>query len=176
MSKSRLSMRREIEAAEASGVAETKKKTRKKASATKDEGTGTAKKKRVTKPRTRRAKEAAQRRRIVWVVYSSTMREEGRFLFFERDKAEERLQQLLAKGKRRYFIQPIKEVLNPDGTPVVQVATSAIDDDMDDEVAAASPEAAEDDVEIDADLDLDVDADADDADSGDDVEEEPADS
>ena len=170
-------MRREVEAAEAAGVADAPKKTRKKATSTKTKGEAgeTTKKKRVTKPRTRRAKETAQRRRLVWVVYSSTMREEGRFLFYERDKAEERLQQLLAKGKRRYFIQPIKEVLNPDGTPVAQSGTTVPDDDMDDDAVAIAPDAeAVDDIDIDADLDLDVDADDADVADDDEVEEEPA--
>ena len=101
------------------------------------------------------------------------MREEGRFLFFERDKAEERLQQLLAKGKRRYFIQPIKEVLNPDGTPMVQVANSAVDDDMDDEVAVvpADVDVAED---VDLDVDLDLEVDGEDGDAAEEVEEDTA--
>lgn len=167
MSKSRLSMRREVEAAEAAGIADAPKKTRKKSATTREkaektgEGKETVRKKRVAKPRTRRAKEAAQRRRLVWVVYSSTMREEGRFLFYEKDKAEQRLQQLLSKGKRRYFIQPIKEALNPDGTPVVQVTTQAADDDMDDDVVkdvVAEVEVA-DDIDLDADLDLEADGD-----------------
>lgn len=158
-------MRREVEAAEAAGVPETTKKTRKKSAASKDkaekgEGKETTKKKRVAKPRTKRAKEAAQRRRLVWIVYSSTMREEGRFPFYERDKAEERLQQLLSKGKRRYFIQPIKETLNPDGTPVVQVTVTPGDEDPDEDAVkevAAEVEPA-DDVDLDAEIDLDGDA------------------
>lgn len=47
------------------------------------------------------------------------MREEGRYLYHERDKAEEKLQALLAKGKRRYFLQPIKEPLDAEGNPMV---------------------------------------------------------
>ncbi len=158
-------MRREVEAAEAAGVADTTKKTRKKSAASKEkaekraDGKETVRKKRVAKPRTRRAKETAQRRRLVWVVYSSTMREEGRFLFYERDKAEERLQQLLSKGKRRYFIQPIKEALNPDGTPVVQVNAQAVDEDLDDDVVKEVVGDVEvpDDIDLDADLELDAD-------------------
>ncbi|MFO0426111.1 MAG: hypothetical protein ACK526_06045 [Planctomyces sp.] len=167
MSKSRLSMRREVEAAEAAGVADAGKKTRKKATTTRKkadsaDGKETVRKKRVAKPRTRKAKEAAQRRRLVWVVYSSTMREEGRFLFYERDKAEERLQQLLSKGKRRYFIQPIKEVLNPDGTPVIQVGEALPpEDDLENEVVRDVVGEVEvpDDIDLDADLDLESDLD-----------------
>ncbi len=165
MSKSRLSMRREVEAAEAAGVIDSTKKTRKKSATSREkgekkgDGKETVKKKRIAKPRTRRAKEAAQRRRLVWVVYSSTMREEGRFLFYERDKAEERLQQLLSKGKRRYFIQPIKEALNPDGTPVVQVTSQQPDEDMDDDVVKDVVVDADvpDDIDLDADLELETD-------------------
>ena len=47
------------------------------------------------------------------------MREEGRYLYHERNKAEEKLNALLAKGKRRYFIQPIKEPLDSEGNPLV---------------------------------------------------------
>ncbi len=119
MAKSRLSMRREVEAAEA---AEENKPAKKKA----------AKKKATRKkaaPRARRAKELIPRRRLVWVVYSSTMREEGRYLYHERDKADEKLEQLMSKGKRRYFIQPIKEPLDSEGVPM-------------DEEAAATPKVA----------------------------------
>lgn len=96
-----------------------------------------------------------QRRRIVWVVYSNAMREEGRFLFYEKDKAEELLNTLMARGKRRYFMQPIKEQLNADGTPVVQVVVAPPEEDLEEDVRPeAEPEAA-DDLDIDADLELD---------------------
>lgn len=184
MSKSRLSKRREIEAAEAAEAASGKpvKKTaagkEKAKKADKDDkasGKETTRKKRATKPRTRRAKEAAQRRRLVWVVYSSTMREEGRFLYFERDKAEERLQQLLSKGKRRYFIQPIKEALNPDGTPMVTVQVQPAEEDPEEELVKAEIGEVEvaDDIDLDAELDLD--SDGEEAEGGDEepAEEEP---
>lgn len=107
MAKGRLSKRREVEAAEELEKAAPKKKkkaTRKKATTTR------ARKKKADTP---------ARRRLVWVVYSSTMREEGRYLYHDRDKAEEKLNALLAKGKRRYFIQPIKEPLDSEGNPMV---------------------------------------------------------
>lgn len=117
MAKSRLSMRREAEAAESAEKASPKKK--KKAAKKK------ATRKKATTSRARRVKDVAPRRRLVWVVYSSTMREEGRYLYHERDKAEEKLEQLLAKGKRRYFIQPIKEPLDSEGAPMTEeVATT----------------------------------------------------
>jgi hypothetical protein len=110
MAKSRLSMRREVEAAEA--AEETTPSTKKKAAKKK------ATRKKAVTTRARKAKEVAPRRRLVWVVYSSTMREEGRFLYHERDKADTKLEQLLARGKRRYFIQPIKEPLDSEGQPM----------------------------------------------------------
>ena len=112
MAKSRLSKRREAEAAEA--APKKKKKAAKKKAA----------KKKATTARSRRAKDVAPRRRLVWVVYSSTMREEGRYLYHERDKAQEKLDQLLAKGKRRYFIQPIKEPLDSEGNPMLEEAVA----------------------------------------------------
>lgn len=185
MSKSRLSKRREIEAAEAAEAAtgKTVKKTaagkEKTKKADKDEkasGKEGGRKKRVAKPRTRRAKEAAQRRRLVWVVYSSTMREEGRFLYYEKDKAEERLQQLLSKGKRRYFIQPIKEALNPDGTPIVQVTIQPVEEDLEDEVVKTELVDVEvgDDIDLDAELDLEADAEETEGGEEEPAEEEPA--
>ncbi|MFN5196816.1 MAG: hypothetical protein ACK5X8_04905 [Planctomyces sp.] len=144
MAKSRIAMRREAEAAEAAGLDTTAKKSRKSAeekaesggrkAARGDKKDAAAKKKKVAKPRTRRAREQMQRRRIVWVVYSSTMREEGRFLYYEKDKAEELLQTLLARGKRKYFMQPLKETLNPDGTPIIQVVAPPPEEDLDEEV------------------------------------------
>jgi len=116
MAKSRLSMRREVEAAEAAEetTPSTKKAAKKKAVKKK------ATRKKATTARARKAKEVAPRRRLVWVVYSSTMREEGRFLYHERDKADAKLEQLLARGKRRYFIQPIKEPLDSEGQPMTE--------------------------------------------------------
>ena len=111
MAKSRLDMRREAEAAEAmEEAAPAKKKAKKKKAAKKKSTTARSRKKKADTP---------ARRRLIWVLYSSTMREEGRYLYHERDKAEEKLQSLLAKGKRRYFLQPIKEPLDSEGNPMV---------------------------------------------------------
>lgn len=124
MSKKRLEKRTELEAAEKAG--KTRKAAKKKA----------RKKSATTRSRKKKADTPA-RRRLVWVVYSSTMREEGRYLYHERDKAEEKLNALLAKGKRRYFIQPIKEPLDADGNPMVP------DDDPPAKKAAPAPEPEE---------------------------------
>ena len=171
MAKSRLSMRREVEAAEAAVTESGKKKaTRKSAtdSGTATEGTtkkrakkgekdpSAPKKRKAAKPRTKRAKEAMQRRRLIWVVYSSTMREEGRFSYHEKDKADELLATLLGRGKRRYFMQPMKEALNPDGTPVAQSGAMVVVDDVDeDEVKVEVDAEAADEIDLDADLEGD---------------------
>ncbi len=162
-------MRREVEAAEAA-EAETgvKKKASRKTSEEKGEGTpkkraskadkdGAPKKKKAAKPRTRRAKEAMQRRRLVWVVYSSTMREEGRFLFHEKEKADELLATLLGRGKRRYFMQPVKEALNADGTPMISVAMPAPDEDVEEAKIDPEVEVAQD-IDIDADIEIEDEA------------------
>jgi hypothetical protein len=49
------------------------------------------------------------RKRLLWGVFSSSMKEEGRFSYGERDAAENRAAELSAKHKRTYFVQPIKE-------------------------------------------------------------------
>lgn len=154
-------MRREVEAAEAEAGVK-KKASRKTADAktakkraAKGEKDGVPKKKKAAKPRTRRAKEAMQRRRLVWVVYSSTMREEGRFLFHEKDKANELLATLLGRGKRRYFMQPVKEALNPDGTPIAQVGVPVPDEEVED-IKVIDPVAeVADDIDLDAELEID---------------------
>lgn len=168
MAKSRLSMRREVEAAEAAEAGTTKKKATRKTAGEKTEGTAkkrakkgdtdpaAPKKRKAAKPRTKRAKEAMQRRRLIWVVYSSTMREEGRFLYHEKNKADELLATLLGRGKRRYFMQPMKEALNPDGTPVVQSGPAIVVDEIEDEEVKVEVDAeAADDVDLDADLEGD---------------------
>ena len=165
MAKSRIAMRREVEAAEAAEAAteSVKKKTRKtaeektessgrKKASKGDKKEAAAKKKKAARPRTKRAREQMQRRRIVWVVYSNAMREEGRFLFYEKEKAEELLSTLMARGKRKYFMQPIKEQLNSDGTPLVQVQTPVPEDEVDDEPKVDVDVEAAEDIDLEVDL------------------------
>jgi hypothetical protein len=92
---SRLQKRREVEAATTRGA---KTPAAKKA-------------KRVRAPSRRKAK-VAERKRLFWGIFSGSFKEEGRFPYDQRAAAEERLEQLRAKGKRSYFIQPIKEVIS----------------------------------------------------------------
>jgi len=99
---SRLELRKQFEAAE----------TKKKKTA---DGDGATKKKKATKKKATRTKRAKakdpQRKRLIWGVYSDSMKEEGRFAYDEREKAEAMLTQLRARSKKPYFIQPIKEAI-----------------------------------------------------------------
>lgn len=97
---SRLDKRREIEAAEArDGDAPPKKKAaRKKAT------------KRAAAPRKRAKAKATARKRLLWGVFSGSMKEEGRFPYHDRAAAEEKMEQLKTKSpKKLFFIQPIKD-------------------------------------------------------------------
>lgn len=91
---SRIQKRRETEAAEGRGAKAPAKKKAKRARA----------------PSKRKAK-AAERKRLIWGVFSGSLKEEARFPYDQRAAAEEKLEQLRAKGKKSYFIQPIKEVI-----------------------------------------------------------------
>jgi hypothetical protein len=88
---SRLQKRREVEAA--------------------DSRPATKKRAVAKKTTTRKKTKAPERKKLIWGVFSSTMKEEARFPYDQRAAAEERLEQLRAKGKRMYFIQPIKELV-----------------------------------------------------------------
>ncbi|MBX3443118.1 MAG: hypothetical protein KF774_11995 [Planctomyces sp.] len=89
---SRLQKRREAEAVEARPAT-----TKKRAAA--------------KKTTTRKKTKAPERKRLIWGVFSGTLKEEARFPYDQRAAAEERLEQLRAKGKKMYFIQPIKELI-----------------------------------------------------------------
>ncbi|MCA8997559.1 MAG: hypothetical protein KDA80_11240 [Planctomycetaceae bacterium] len=115
-SKRLLDKRREVEAAEKLGKTTTTKKK-----ATRKKATSTTTRKRKTK--------APERKRLLWGVFSGTLKEEGRYLWNEKDKAEERLAQLRAKSKKLFFIQPIKESLSESGKPLDEQAPSDEDDD-----------------------------------------------
>jgi hypothetical protein len=98
---SRLELRRQAEAAESMPA-----------------GDGVVKKKAAKEPKKKPAVRAKRtkakvivRKRLVWGVFSSSMKEEGRFPYAEREAAEARAVELAAKHKRTYFVQPIKEPL-----------------------------------------------------------------
>lgn len=88
--------RREAEAADARGG---KKATKKKAKAKR------------TRTTTRRKAKTVERKKLIWGIFSGSLKEEARFPYDQREAAEEKLEQLRARGKRSYFIQPIKEVI-----------------------------------------------------------------
>jgi hypothetical protein len=112
---SRMELRRQQEALEAQGGAEAAPKKAKKEKAPKAEK---APKKPAT--RTKKTKEKALvRKRLVWVVYSPGMKEEGRFDYDKRDDAEKKVEALKEKHKKPYFIQGVKEVLDGGGVAVV---------------------------------------------------------
>lgn len=102
---SRLELRRQAEAAEAQGTEATP------AEPAKGKKKEPAAKKKAA-PRSRRAKTKAQvRKRLVWGVFSSSMKEEGRFPYAEREAADAKAATLAEKHKRTYFVQPIKEII-----------------------------------------------------------------
>ena len=107
---SRKELRKQAEAVDAQEKAGTNSGTKKKK----------AKKKAVRKTsttRARRAKEKApQRKRLVWGVFSGSMKEEARFPYDQRKEADEKIAQLRARSKKLYFIQPIKEPI-PEPAP-----------------------------------------------------------
>jgi hypothetical protein len=108
-SPSRLDKRKEVEAAEALGSTGTEKKKARKKSAKKAATT-------TTKRKSRKKSASLERRRLVWGVFSSSMKEEARFPYDQRKEADEKIEQLMAKGKKMYFVQPIKELI-PDAPP-----------------------------------------------------------
>lgn len=117
---SRLSKRREVEAAEAQGATTSKKKR-----------TKAAKKKAPA----RRKIKTAERKRLVWGVFSSSLKEEARFPYDQRKEAEKKLKALLEKGKRMYFLQPIKEVItdSPAKAATKEPEPEIIDDETSEE-------------------------------------------
>lgn len=113
---SRLELRKQAEAVEAAGEKVEEKKPKK---ATK-----------ATTPRAKRTKEKVQaRKRLVWVVYSGSMKEEGRFPYDQLDAAHEKIEQLKLKSKKMYFIQPVKEILGEGGVVVAKPVAIDLDDE-----------------------------------------------
>jgi len=130
---SRLELRRQAEAAEKVAPKEAKKAKKKKKAA--------------AKRTSRRTKDATpERKRLVWVIYTATLREEARFPYDQRAEAEERLEQLKSKGKRTYFLQPVKELLSG-AAPIPTDAAG--DDEVEDLPDEETNEAEVDDAEFD---------------------------
>jgi hypothetical protein len=112
---SRLAKRREVEAAEAKAGSKATKKRK------------TARKKSTT---TRRKTKAVEKKQLVWGVFSGSLKEEARFPYDQRKDAEEKLEKLRSRGKKMYFIQPIKEVIT---APAPTESENAAKDKSDDE-------------------------------------------
>lgn len=155
MAKSRLELRKMNDAAEAAGLSDSseEKATKKKA---------TRKKAAPRRPREKQP----ERKRAVWIIYSGSMKEEGRYPYDQKEVAEERLAVLLARGKKLYFMQMVKELItgSADGFQVIE---PALDDDDDGPVVKKAP--AEDGADDLGDVEVD---DADFEDDDDDDEEE----
>ncbi|MDB5344072.1 MAG: hypothetical protein JWP89_2449 [Schlesneria sp.] len=116
---SRLELRKQAEAVEAAGgeKGSEEKKTR-------------AKSTKAAVPRAKRTKEKVQaRKRLVWVVYSGSMKEEGRFAYDQLEAAHEKIEQLKLKSKKLYFIQPVKEILGEGGVVIAKSAVIDLDDE-----------------------------------------------
>lgn len=127
MASKRMELRKQVEAAEARGATEAPKKA-KKAATTK----------------TKRVKEKVQaRKRLIWVVYNGSMKEEGRFPYDQRAAAEEKIELLRQKSKKMYFIQPLKEIIG-EAPGTTKLVTAEIEEE---EVKAVKKAPAEDDDE-----------------------------
>jgi len=118
MGKSRLEMRRQAEAAVAldkvKEAAAPKKERKTKERAAKDPT-----KRKATTRKTR--EKPVERKRAVWIIYSGSMKEEGRYPYDQKQAAEERLEALRARGKRLYFLQMVKELITSDAQPMTVV-------------------------------------------------------
>ena len=93
----------------------TKKATKKAAKKTTKAGAKKTTKKKAAKKTTRKKKSTEPiRYRLIWGVYSSGMREESRFDYGKRKDADKKAEQLTAKGKKLFWVQPIKEEIVPE--------------------------------------------------------------
>lgn len=89
----------------------------------------TKKTKKAAAAKTKRVKEKVQaRKRLIWVVYNGSMKEEGRFPYDQREAAEERIELLRQKSKKLYFIQPLKEVIG-EAPGTAKLVTAEIEED-----------------------------------------------
>ncbi|MBI1348456.1 hypothetical protein GC163_19455 [bacterium] len=125
----------------------------------------TGKAKKATATKTKRTKEKpVARKRLVWVLYNGSMKEEGRFAYDQRAAAEEKLELLRSKSKKLYFIHPVKEVIgDPSQSTGLAAAEAAAK-----LAALAIPEIPDEPEEPLPDIEAEFSAESDDDDSGDD--------
>jgi hypothetical protein len=164
MGKSRLQMRREVEAADTpdeGGAATTKAKPKKKAA-----------KRKAAVRRTR--EKPPERKRVAWVLYSGSMKEEGRFAYDQKEAADARLTVLQNRGKKLYFMQLVKELITEGAAPITPVSS---DPELDEAPVVVDPDAEEKPADGEDALGVDLEADfaEDDDDDDDDDAAEPAD-
>ena len=92
-----------------------KKKTTKKVAKKTTKSVAKKTTKKAAKKTTRKKKSTEPiRYRLIWGVYSSGMREESRFDYGKRKDADKKAEQLTAKGKKLFWVQPIKEEIVPE--------------------------------------------------------------
>ena len=151
MASRRLQKRIEAEAAEKRGKTAKKKATKKRAT-----------KKKATK-RKRKTK-TVERKKIFWGVFSGTLKEEGRYPYDQRDKAEDKLEALRNRStKKLYFIQPIK-------TSLSEAASLEDEDEVEEDIVDESADETDDDADSSTDDDEEDDESDDDSDESDDEE------
>jgi hypothetical protein len=123
MAKSRLELRRQAEAAEA--------QEKEKAATTSETGVASRKKSATKrKATTRRVREKPpERKRAVWIIYSGSMKEEGRYPYDKKEEAEARLDALKQRGRKLYWLQLVKELI-VDGQAEVQTIEAPLEDDL----------------------------------------------
>jgi len=86
------------------------------------------------------------RKRLVWIIYNGSMKEEARFNYDQLAEAEERIEALRQKSKKLYFIQPLKEPLGEPSSKLNLAPADPDDDILDEapeELAAEFEEEAE---------------------------------
>lgn len=120
-------------------------------------GAKKTKKKAAKRKTTRKTSKSAERRRLVWGVFSGTLKEEARFPFDQKAEAEAKLEQLRSRGKRLYFLQPIKEPLSAAAAAEEEARKKAEEE----AVLAAKLKAQEEESVLDEDPDIDLDPTAD---------------
>lgn len=124
-----------------------------------------AKAKRATTTKAKRTKEKpAVRKRLIWVLYNGSMKEEGRFPYDQRAEAEEKLELLRSKSKKLYFIHPVKEIIG-DPSATIGLAAAAAAAKLAATVIPDIPEEPEEEILADVEVEFPDDA-------GDDAEEE----
>lgn len=132
--------------------------------------------KRATTTKAKRTKEKpAVRKRLIWVLYNGSMKEEGRFPYDQRAEAEEKLELLRSKSKKLYFIHPVKEVIG-DPSATIGLAAAAAAAKLAATVIPDIPDEPEEEILADVEAEFPDDAgddgdDDDDGDDGDDSEE-----